>query len=147
MRQAEKEKKKIQSRISFLLDPGKKIPNKIAKKFEKLKNLIPALFLSETGLYRPRKREKNFGPELRTIPTRFRKFKKNSKKNRKLKKKSFWHYFYPIRDEIGRERGKKKIQSRIPFLLDPGKKIPKKIAKKFENFKNIFLELFLSKSG
>ena len=31
---------------------------------------------------------------------------------------------------MGREREKKKIQSRIPFTLDPGKKIPKKIEKK-----------------
>ena len=27
---------------------------------------------------------------------------------------------------------KKKVQSRIPFILDPGKKIQKKIAKKFK---------------
>ena len=37
MRQAEKEKKKkIQSLIPFKLDPGKKIPKKIVKKFKKL---------------------------------------------------------------------------------------------------------------
>ena len=35
----------------------------------------------------------------------------------------------------------------MPFQLDPGKKIPKKIAKKFENLKNIVAELFLSKPG
>ena len=49
MRQAEKEKKKIYFRISFKLDPGKKIPKKIAKKLKKLKNLIPTLFLAKTG--------------------------------------------------------------------------------------------------
>ena len=37
MRQAEEEKKKLQSRIPFILDPVKKIPKKIAKKFKKLK--------------------------------------------------------------------------------------------------------------
>ena len=36
MRQAETEKKKIQSLIPFILDPGKKIPKKIVKKFKKL---------------------------------------------------------------------------------------------------------------
>ena len=49
MRQIEKMKTKFQSRIPFTLDPGKKIPKKIVKKFEKLKNLFPALFLAKTG--------------------------------------------------------------------------------------------------
>ena len=30
-------------------NPDKKIPKKIAKKFKKLKNLLPALFLAKTG--------------------------------------------------------------------------------------------------
>ena len=47
---------------------------------------------------------------------------------------------------MGQER-KKKVSSRILFLLDPGKKIPKKIAKKFKKFKNIILAIFLSKPG
>ena len=37
MIQAEKEKKKYQSRIPLMIDPGKKIPKKIGKKFKKLK--------------------------------------------------------------------------------------------------------------
>jgi len=49
MRYAEKEKIKFKSRIPFILDPGKKIPKKILKKFKKLKNLFPALFLAKTG--------------------------------------------------------------------------------------------------
>ena len=36
LRQAEKEKKKFYSRIPFILDRGKKIPKKIAKKLKKL---------------------------------------------------------------------------------------------------------------
>ena len=36
MRQTEKVKTKFHSRIPFILDPGKKIPKKIAKKFKKL---------------------------------------------------------------------------------------------------------------
>ena len=42
-------KKKVSSRILFLLDPGKKIPKKIAKKFKKFKNIIPTLFLFKLG--------------------------------------------------------------------------------------------------
>ena len=49
MRQAEKEKKKFQSRIPFILDQGQKMPKKIQKKkFKKLNNLFPALFLAKT---------------------------------------------------------------------------------------------------
>ena len=52
--------------------------------------------------------------------------KKNGKKIEKIKKTSFRHYFLPKRDEIGREREKKKFYFRILFILDRGKKIPKK---------------------
>ena len=33
----------------FILDPGNKIPKKIAKNFKKLKNNFPAVFLATTG--------------------------------------------------------------------------------------------------
>jgi len=49
LREAEKERKEIQSRIPFILNPGKKISKKTAKKFKKLKNLFPALFFAKTG--------------------------------------------------------------------------------------------------
>ena len=59
---------------------------KIAKKFKKLKNLFPALFLAKTGCDRPRKREKNFSPEFRSYSAQGRKFrKKKAKKFKKLK--------------------------------------------------------------
>ena len=45
------------------------------------------------------------------------------------------------------EKEKKKFYYRIPFILDPGKKIPKKIAKKLKKFKNLFPTLFLAKTG
>ena len=83
MRWAKKERKKISFRIPFLLGPGKKIPKKIAKK---LKKPFPALFLTKTGLDRPRKGEKNFSPEFRSYSTRARKFRKKiAKKFKKLK--------------------------------------------------------------
>ena len=56
---------------------------------------------------------------------------KNCKKIQKLKKTSFWLYFLPNWDWIGQER-EKKFWSQIPFLLNPGKKIPKKAATKFK---------------
>ena len=66
MRYAEKEGKKLSSWI----------PKKIAKKFKKLKNLIPALFFAETGWDRPRKGEKKFSPEFSLYTARERKFRK-----------------------------------------------------------------------
>ena len=63
LREAEEERREIWSRIPFILDPGKKIPKKIAKK---LKNLFLALFLAKTGWDRQRKREKKFSPEFRS---------------------------------------------------------------------------------
>ena len=74
MRYVEKERKKFQFRIPFILDPGKKILKKIEKEIKKLKNLFPALFSAKTGLDRPRKRKKNFSPESRSYSNRARKF-------------------------------------------------------------------------
>ena len=37
--------------------------------------------------------------------------------------------------------------SRIPFILESGKKISKKIEKKIKKLKNLFPELFLAKTG
>ena len=45
------------------------------------------------------------------------------------------------------EKEKKKFYFRIPFKLDSGKKIPKKIAKKLKKLKNLFPTLFLAKTG
>ena len=49
MRQAEKQKKENLDPFPFTLGPGKKIPEKIAKKFKKFKKPFPALFLTKTG--------------------------------------------------------------------------------------------------
>ena len=58
-----------------MLDPGKNLPRKMAKKFKKLKKLIPALFQSKMGCEWPRNREKKFCPEFRSYSTRPRKFR------------------------------------------------------------------------
>ena len=76
MRLAEKERKKFYSLIPFILDPGKKISKKIAKKLQKLKNLFLILFSAKTRSDRQRKREKNFSPELCSYSTWARKFLK-----------------------------------------------------------------------
>ena len=72
-------------RISSILGLGKKIPKKIAKKFKKLKNPFPVLFLAKTGLDQPRKREKKFSPN--SVHTRHgqENSEKNSKKIQKIK--------------------------------------------------------------
>ena len=132
MRQAEKEKKKFYSRIPFILDPGKKIPKKIAKKFKKFKKPVSEIIFCQNGMRQAEKEKKKILLP-NSVHTRLgqENSEKNSKKIEKTKKTSFRHYFQPKRDGTGRER-EKKIYFRIPFKPDSGKKIPKKIAKKLK---------------
>ena len=86
MRQAEKARKKFQTRIPFILDPGKKIPKKIAKKFENLKTYFRHYFQPKRdGIGREREK-KNLDPN--SVPTKpGQKIpKKNNKKIQKIKK-------------------------------------------------------------
>ena len=46
--------------MSFILDPAKKIPKKIVKKFKNFKNHFLTLFFAKMGRDRPRKRKKKF---------------------------------------------------------------------------------------
>ena len=73
--------------------------------------------------------------------------KKKFKEIQKNWKTSFQQYFYPNQAEIGREREKKKISSRILFLPDAGNKILKKIERIFKKLKNFILPLFLFEPG
>ena len=50
MRQAEKERKEFQTRIPLILNPGEKIPKKIAKKFKNLKKQLSSVFRSQSGM-------------------------------------------------------------------------------------------------
>ena len=82
----------------------------------------------------PRKREKNFSPEFCSYPTRARKFQRKKQKNQKIKKSLFSIIFI----QNGRRQAKKErkiFQSRISFILGPGKKIPKKNNKKIQKIK------------
>ena len=104
----------------------------MAKKFNNLKNIISALFLSKPGRDRPKRREKNFILEFRSYPNRARKFQKKQQKSSKSENTSFRHYFYPNRDEIGRERQKKNlVPNSVPTRPRQGnsKKKKKKIQK------------------
>ena len=56
---------------------------------------------------------------------------KNSKKIQKIIKPLPRNIFSPNRMKKAKKE-KTKFYSRIPFILDPGKKIPKKIVKKFK---------------
>ena len=90
-----------------------------------------------------KEKKKNLDPN--SVPTQLEleNSKKNSKKIQKIKKVNSG--IISIENGLREtEKWRKKIQSRIPFILDPGKKIPKKIVKKF---KNLFPPLFLAKTG
>ena len=59
MRQAQKEKKnKNQSRIPFILGPGKKIPKKIEKKNQKIKKPLFGIVFSKYGMIQAEKYRK-----------------------------------------------------------------------------------------
>ena len=90
---------------------GRKFRKKIAKKFKKLKNHFPALFLVKRDKIGREKEKKIL--VLNSIHTQpgQENSEKNSKKIEKIKKTSFRHYFLPKRNEIGREREKKKFQT------------------------------------
>ena len=84
--------------MPFILDPAKKIPKKIVKKFKKFKNHFPTLFLAKTGLDRPKKRKKkNLLPN--SVETRVgqENSEKNCKKIEKIKK--------PLSDIIFNQNG------------------------------------------
>ena len=96
------------SLIPFILGTGKKIPKNIAKKFKKLKNLYPALFLAKTGKDRPRKRKKILVPNSVHTRPREENSVKNSKKIRKFKKPHSGNIFSQ-NGMIEAEKEKKKI--------------------------------------
>ena len=147
MRQAVKLRKIFQARIPLILDPGKKIPKKIAKNsknFKKFKKISFRHYFQPNWDEIGRERDKtNLGPNSVHIGLRQGNSERNSKK---IKEPLFG--IIPKQKWMRRaEKGRKKFQSRIPFILDPGKKIPKKIAKNFKKLKNLFLAIFQAKTG
>ena len=81
MRQADKERKKFQSRILFLPHPSQKIPKKNSKKFKKIKKTFSGIIFRLIGMRQPKKVRKKFSPEFRSYLTRARKFRKKQQKN------------------------------------------------------------------
>ena len=145
MRQVEKECKKKKNCPEFrsYSARGRKFRKKYKKKIKKIKYHFPALFLAKMGSDWPKRREKNFSPKFRSYSTRARKFQ--NKKIQKMKKV----YSSIISVENGlkeAEKDRENFQSRISFILHPGKKIAKKIAKKFKKLKNLLPALFLAKT-
>ena len=146
MRQAEKERKKFQSRILFQPDPGQKIPKKVEKNSRNQKTSFQHYFYPNRFEIGPGREKKILVPN--SVPTRPGQeiSKKKRKKVQKLKK--YHSGIISIQNRLREvEKEIKKIQSPIPFILNPGKKIPKKFAKKFKKLKNLFPSLFLAKMG
>ena len=106
MRYVEKERKKFQTRIPFILDPGKKIPKKI-KKNQKTKKTISGIIFSQNGIIQAKKETKKFQSRIPFTLDPGKKIPKKIAKKFKKLKTPFWHYFQPKWDEIGQEREKK----------------------------------------
>ena len=82
MRRAKKDKKKkISFRIPFKPDSGKKIPNKIAKKFEKLKKPLSDINFSQNGLRQAEKEKNKFYSRIQFILDPGKKSPKKYQKN------------------------------------------------------------------
>ena len=131
MRQAEKEKKKIQSLIPFILAPGKRIPKKIVKKFKKYKT-------SSRQYFQPKRDDiSRKGENKILVPNsvQSRRGQENSEKNcKKIQKiKKYLPGIIFCQNGMRQaEKEKKKFQSLILFILDPGEKISKKNSKKIK---------------
>ena len=83
------------------LEPSKKIPNKIAKKIQKIKKLNSGFISIQKGLSEAEKERKNFQPRIPFILNPGKKIPKKIVKKLKKLKLSFQHYFFPKRVERG----------------------------------------------
>ena len=90
-------------------------------------------------------RKKKFSPEFRSYSTRAGNLKKNSIKIQKIKK-TLTDIIFSQKEMRLAEIERKKFYSRIPFILNPGKKIMKKTEKKkTKKLQNHFPAFFLRK--
>ena len=103
-----KRENKNYSFVPSLPDAKFKIPKKISKKFEKLKNTILASFKAKKQIehkqkfHKGRERKKiNIFVPFRSYPTRNRKFQSKAKKFKKIKKIPLWLHFEPKYVELG----------------------------------------------
>ena len=106
---------------------------KVSKKIEKIINPLPSNIFRHNGMRSNVKKENsNFSSEFRSYSTWAIKFRK--KKGKKIQK-----IIKPLNGIIFSQNGmryvekvKTKFYSRIPFIHNPGKKIPKKNSKKIQ---------------
>ena len=128
MRQAEKERKKIQSQIPFILDPSKKIAIKKEKENQKIKNPLSSIIFSQNGDRQAEKQKKKKKLVPNSVHTRPR--EENSEKKQQKNKIPLSDIIFSQNGMRQAEKERKKFQSQIPFILDPSQKIVKKIEKK-----------------
>ena len=146
MRQDEKEKK-ISVPTSVHTRPGEENSKKNRKKIKKKKKNSFWYYFQPKQNEIGREREKTI-LVLNSVHTRLgqENSENNSKKNQKIKKLNSG--IISIQKGLREaEKETKTFQSQIPFILDLGKKIPKKIVKNFKKLKNLFPALFLATTG
>ena len=126
MRQAEIGRKKFYARIPSILDLGKKIPKKIAKKFKNLKKTSFRHYIQPKRDEIGRELRKKFQSRIPFILDPGKKIPKKIAKKFKNHKKPLFGIIFSQNGMRQAEKARKKFQTRIPFILDPGKKIPKR---------------------
>ena len=95
-----------------------------------------ASFLAKPSQDRPKKRKKNINAQPRL---------EHSKKNSKHIVKKFKQFFFS-QTGLGQAEKEKKKLFLVPFLLDSGWSIPKKIVNKFEQLKKLHSDFISSQT-
>ena len=131
MRQDKNEKKKFQFRIPFILYSGKKIAKKCPKNWKNLKTSLQHYFQAKQDEVGRESEKKILLPNFVHTRLRQENSEKISKKIEKIQK-PLSAVNFSQNGMRQAEKEKKKFYSRISFILDEGKKIPKKIAKKLK---------------
>ena len=138
--------KKFYCRMSFILDPAKKIPKEIVKKLGKFKNHFPTLFLPKTGWDRRRKRKKKFYFWIPFILDRGKKIPKNVAYKLKKLKNLFPTLFLA---KTGWDRPRKREKNFTPEFhsyLTQTRKF-RKNSKKIEKIKKPLSDIISSQNG
>ena len=131
MRQAKKEKK-ILDLNSVHTRPAEENSEKNSKKIQKIKKTLSGIISRPNGMRQAEKEKKKIVPNsVHTRPEQ-ENCEKKQKKNQKIKK-TLSGIIFTQNGMRQAEKARTNFQSRIPFILGPGKKILKKIAKKFKN--------------
>ena len=146
MRQTKKVKTKFYSRIPFIR-PRQENSEKNSKKIQKIIKPFPdnRPYFQPNGAEKDRKSENKIlvSNSVHTRPGQ-ENSEKNSKKIQKIIKPLPGIIFCP-NGITKAKKVKTKFYSRIPFILDPGRKILKKIVKKFKNYKTFSRNFFQTK--